>query len=97
MGDGEKKKDQAAAADVNALAAEAVKAMLKAVDELSNLLGAEGAAARLGDMTEEARNISRAGLDDLTAVVRKNPLAWLAAAAGLGLVVGLWRNRDKRS
>ncbi len=95
MGDGDKKKDQAAA-DVNALAAEAVKAMHKAVVELSNLLGAEGAAGKIGVMTEEARNISRESLDDFSAVVRKNPLAWLAAAAGLGLIVGLWKSRDTR-
>ncbi len=97
MSDSEKKKEQAARAEINALVAEAVKAMHKAVGDLSILLGPEGAAGKIGDLTAGARDIGGAGLDDLSAVVRKNPLAWLAAALGLGLVLGLWGNRDHKS
>lgn len=49
------------------------------------------------DLGRSAQDLGRDKLDDLGAAVRRNPLAWLAAAAGVGLVVGLWRNRGGRS
>jgi ElaB/YqjD/DUF883 family membrane-anchored ribosome-binding protein len=95
--------------DVNVLAAQVVEAMQRAVEDMSRLLSvhASDAGARLskagraatdqlGDIAENAKNLGDARLDDLSVVVRKNPLAWLAAAVGIGLIIGLWQNRDSR-
>ena len=60
------------------------------------------ASDNLAGFADDAREAGRAAqdrgrekLDDLSAAVRRNPLGWLAAAAGAGLVVGLWRNRRR--
>ena len=100
-------------ADVSALAAQAVDAVQKAVDDLTELLrghAPEAAAAlkeasraageNMGDLAHElkddAREIGRARLEDLSVAVRRNPLTALAIAAGVGLIVGLWNNRGGR-
>ena len=100
-------------ADVGALAAQAVDAVQKAVDDLTELLrghAPEAAAAlkeasraageNIGDLAHElkddAREIGRARLEDLSVAVRRNPLTALAIAAGVGLIVGLWNNRGGR-
>ncbi len=105
---------EAGGADLNTLAAQAVDAMRKAVDEMTELLraNAPGAVSALkeagkaagdniggvaGDLAHNARDIGRDRLDELSAAVRRNPLSWLAAAAGLGLIFGLWNNRGGRS
>ena len=95
--------------DVNALAAQAMDAMRKAVDEMTELLRANAPGAvsalkeagkaagdNIGDLAHNAGDIGRDRLDDLSAAVRRNPLSWLAAAAGLGLIFGLWNNRGGR-
>ncbi len=89
--------------------ADSLQAVQKALEELAALLGADSAATldvlkqagqaaseNLVGMAEEARDLSRAKVDDVEAAVRRHPLAWLAAAVGLGLIVGLWRNRGPR-
>ena len=100
-------------ADVSALAAQAVDAVQKAVDDLTELLrghAPEAAAAlkeasraageNIGDLAHElkddAREIGRARIEDLSVAVRRNPLTALAIAAGVGLIVGLWNNRGGR-
>ncbi len=111
----ESKKDmeqaaEAAGEDVNALAAQAMDAMRKAVDDMTALLRANAPGAvsalkeagkaagdNIGDLAHNAGDIGRDRLDDLSAAVRRNPLSWLAAAAGLGLIFGLWNNRGGRS
>jgi ElaB/YqjD/DUF883 family membrane-anchored ribosome-binding protein len=100
---------EAARADVNALAAQAMDAMRKAVDEMTELLRANAPGAvsalkeagkaagdNIGDLAHNASDMGRDRLDDLSAAVRRNPLSWLAAAAGLGLIFGLWNNRGGR-
>lgn len=90
--------------------AKALDAVRNAMEHLAALLGTEPGAAldalkqagqtasdNLASIAGDARDMGREGLDDLSAAVRRNPLAWLAAAAGVGLVVGLWRNRGGRS
>lgn len=90
--------------------ADSLQAVQKALEELATLLGADSAATldvlkqagqaaseNLAGMAEGAREMSRAKVDDFEAAVRRHPLAWLAAAVGLGLIVGLWRNRGPRS
>lgn len=85
--------------------AEALQAAQKAMEDLAALLGTDSAAAvdalkqagraasdRVAGIADDARDLGRAGLEDLSAAVRRNPLAWLAAATALGLIVGLWRN-----
>jgi hypothetical protein len=73
--------------DVNALAFETVEALRKAVEELTAIVGANAIATR---------DIGQAKLEDLSAAIRRNPLTYLAAGVGAGLVVGLWRQRDIR-
>ena len=100
---------EAATDDVKALAAQAMEAMHKAVDELTAVLRAhtpdavsamkqagQTAGENIGDMAGDARDLGRAKLDDLGAAVRRNPLGWLALAAGAGLIVGLWNGRGAR-
>ncbi|HUO53990.1 MAG TPA: hypothetical protein VMU18_04585 [Rhodoblastus sp.] len=90
--------------------AQAMHAVQKAMEDLAALLGADSTATldalkqagqaasdNLVGIADDARDIGRAGLDELSASVRRNPLAWLAGAVGLGLIVGLWRNRAERS
>lgn len=106
--------EEVRSADVDALASQAVDAVQKAVDDLTQLLRAhapEAAAAlkeasraageNIGGLAQElkddAREIGRARLDDLSGAVRRNPLTALAIAAGVGLIVGLWNNRGDRS
>ncbi len=103
-----------AATDVAALAAQAMDAMRKAVDDMTELLraNAPGAVSALkeagkaagnniggmaGDLAHNASDIGRDRLDELCAAVRRNPISWLAAAAGLGLILGLWNNRGGRT
>jgi ElaB/YqjD/DUF883 family membrane-anchored ribosome-binding protein len=60
----------------------------------------KAAGENIGDLAHElkddAREIGRARLDDLSVAVRRNPLTALAIAAGVGLIVGLWNNRGGR-
>jgi hypothetical protein len=101
--------EDAPEADANALSAQAMEAIHQAIDELASLLRAhapdavsalkqagQAAGDNIGDMAGDARDLGRAKLDDLGAAVRRNPLSWLALAAGLGLVVGLWNGRGGR-
>lgn len=88
--------------------AHALNVVQKALEDLAALLGADpeatvkalkeaGRAAtdNLAGLAGDAREIGEAGLDELSDSVRRNPLPWLAAALGLGLIVGLWRNRGR--
>ena len=90
--------------------AQALGAVQRAMEELASLLGADPEAAakalkeagraasdNLAEFAGDARDIGRAGLDELSDSVRRNHLPWLAAALGLGLIVGLWRNRAPRA
>jgi hypothetical protein len=89
--------------------ATALHAVQKAMENLAGLLGVDSAAAldalkqaghtasdNLSVAAGEARARGQETLDDLSAAVRRNPLAWLAAAAGLGLIIGLWRDAGGR-
>jgi hypothetical protein len=89
---------------------EALASVQKAVEELAALLGVDSTATiealkkagqtasdNLAGLAHGAKDIGDAKLDDLSAAVRRNPLAWLGAAVGLGLIVGLWRGRDGRT
>jgi ElaB/YqjD/DUF883 family membrane-anchored ribosome-binding protein len=102
-------KDPAADAspDVKLLLAQAVEAINKVVDDVSRLLktdpadtvaaikGAGKAASdNIGTFAHDASDMSRARMDELGAAVRRNPLTWLAVAAGVGLIIGLWNGRD---
>jgi ElaB/YqjD/DUF883 family membrane-anchored ribosome-binding protein len=73
--------------DVDELAAESVEALRKAVDELTAQLQANDVAA--GDAWSAKR-------DEVEDAVRRNPFAALALAAGAGLIIGLWRQRNLR-
>jgi hypothetical protein len=64
----------------------------EAVAALKNV--SKAASDNLGDFAQGAGEAGRAQLDDLGRAVRRNPLAWLAAALGLGLIFGLWQGRD---
>ncbi|WP_298358235.1 hypothetical protein [Rhodoblastus sp.] len=90
--------------------AQALGAVQRAMEELASLLGADPEAAaralkeagraasdNLAELAGEARDIGEAGLAEISQSVRRNPLPWLAAALGLGLIVGLWRNRAPRT
>lgn len=97
--------EQAASGEV----ATALHAVQKAMENLAGLLGVDSGAAldalkqagqsasdNLSAAAGEARERGRETLDDLSAAIRRNPLLWLAAAAGLGLIVGLWRDAGGR-
>ena len=71
--------------DINAMAVENLEALRKAVDALLTQLKANALTAR--DLGFEK-------LDDASASIRRNPLAAVALAAGVGLIVGLWRHSD---
>jgi ElaB/YqjD/DUF883 family membrane-anchored ribosome-binding protein len=73
--------------DVDELAAESVEALRKAVDELTAQLQANAVAA--GDAWSAKRN-------EVEDAVRRNPFTALALAAGAGLIIGLWRQRNVR-
>jgi ElaB/YqjD/DUF883 family membrane-anchored ribosome-binding protein len=73
--------------DVDELAAESVEALRKAVDRLTEQVQASASTAR---------NAGSAKLDEVRHSVWQNPLTALALAAGAGLIVGLWRQRDVR-
>jgi ElaB/YqjD/DUF883 family membrane-anchored ribosome-binding protein len=90
-------------------AVQAVETMRKLAEELTRLLKGENgdlaaslkqagqaASENIGGLAHDAEVLGRAGLDDLGAAVRRNPLAWLAAAAGVGLILGLWNGRGGR-
>jgi hypothetical protein len=90
--------------------AQALHAVQKAMEDLASLLGADPEAAvnalkqagqaasdNLAGFADDARDIGKAGLDEISDSVRRNPLPWLAGALGLGLIIGLWRNRAHRS
>lgn len=90
--------------------AHALHVVQKAMEDLAALLGADpeatvnalkeaGRAAtdNLAGLAGDARDIGEAGVEELSDSVRRNPLPWLAAALGLGLIVGLWRNRGRSS
>jgi hypothetical protein len=95
-----------AASDVSVLVAQAVEAMRRVVEDLSRLVAdpsakvaaikdaGKAASENLGEFAQDASALGRSGLDEVSAAVRRNPLTWLAVAAGVGLIVGLWKNRD---
>ena len=96
-----------AAPDVNALLAQAVESINKIVDDVSRLLkndpadtvaaikdAGKAASDNIGTFAHDASDMGRAKMDDLGAAVRRNPLTWLAVAAGVGLIIGLWNGRD---
>ena len=102
-------KDRAADAspDVKLLLAQAVEAINKVVDDVSRLLktdpadtvaaikdAGKAASDNIGTFAHDASDMGRAKIDDLGAAVRRNPLTWLAVAAGVGLIIGLWNGRD---
>ena len=97
--------DQPASPEV----ASALQAVQKAMENLAGILGVDSAAAldalkqagqsasdNLTAAAGEARERGQETLDEFSAAVRRNPLAWLAAALGLGLIVGLWRDSGGR-
>jgi hypothetical protein len=90
--------------------AEALRAVQTAMEDLAALLGVDSvatldalkqarhaAAENFTGVADDARDLGLAKLEDLSAAVRRNPLAWLAGAIGVGLIVGLWRKGDRRS
>jgi ElaB/YqjD/DUF883 family membrane-anchored ribosome-binding protein len=96
-----------AAPDVNALLAQAVESINKIVDDVSRLLkndpadtvaaikdAGKAASDNIGALAHDAGDMGRARIDDLSAAIKRNPLSWLAVAAGLGLIIGLWNGRD---
>jgi hypothetical protein len=92
--------DNATESEASPPVAEALHAVQKAMEDLAALLGADstatlGAIRQAGEAGRAAQDLGREKLDDLSAAVRRNPLGWLAAAAGAGLVLGLWRNRRR--
>jgi ElaB/YqjD/DUF883 family membrane-anchored ribosome-binding protein len=106
----QKDRAEATGDQVGAIVTQAVEAMRRAVEELSEILGdnatnagaalkeaGNAASDNLSDMADGARDMGRVKLGYLTSAVKKNPLAWVAAAAGVGLIIGLWRNRDQRT
>jgi ElaB/YqjD/DUF883 family membrane-anchored ribosome-binding protein len=60
---------------------------------LAGAVGAAGGATGAGPDLDEAAQSARAMLDDLSAHARRHPLQALAAAAGLGLILGLLGGR----
>jgi hypothetical protein len=89
---------------------EALQSAQKAFADLAALLETDSAAAldtlkeashaasdKVAGIAGDARDMSRLKLDELSAAVRRNPLLWLAGAMGLGLIMGLWRNRNGRT
>jgi ElaB/YqjD/DUF883 family membrane-anchored ribosome-binding protein len=102
-------KDRAADAspEVKLLLAQAVEAINKVVDDVSRLLKSDpadtvaaikdagkAASDNIGAFAQDAGDMGRARIDDLGVAVRRNPLTWLAVAAGVGLIIGLWNGRD---
>jgi len=89
MPDLERLKDKArdVRVDVDELAAESVEALRKAVDQLTLVL-------QTNAMT--ARDAGSAKIGEIKHAVRRNPLSALALAAGAGLIIGLWRQRNVR-
>jgi ElaB/YqjD/DUF883 family membrane-anchored ribosome-binding protein len=97
-----------AAQDTSRLVAQAVTALQALAAELSsrasNIDPAETVAAlrdagkaasdNIGVFAQGAGEAGRAQLDELGVAVRRNPLTWLAVAAGVGLIFGLWQSRD---
>ncbi|MGO9391623.1 hypothetical protein [Rhodoblastus sp.] len=73
--------------DVNALAAEAIDAMRKSVDELKAIVAANAS---------NSRDLGYAKLQDLKVAIRRDPLSALLLSFGFGLILGLWRQRDVR-
>jgi ElaB/YqjD/DUF883 family membrane-anchored ribosome-binding protein len=73
--------------DVDELAAESVDALRKAVERLTAQVQANASMARDAGFVK---------LDEVKHAVRRRPLSALALAAGAGLIVGLWRQRDVR-
>ncbi len=73
--------------DVNALALETVDALRKAVDELTVIASVNAAGTR---------DFGNAKMEELSAAIRRNPLSFVAAGVGVGLIIGLWRQRDIR-
>jgi ElaB/YqjD/DUF883 family membrane-anchored ribosome-binding protein len=71
--------------DVDELAAESIEALRKAVERLT---------AQVQANASSARDAGSVKLDEVKYAVRRNPLTALALAAGAGLIVGLWRQRD---
>jgi ElaB/YqjD/DUF883 family membrane-anchored ribosome-binding protein len=92
-------------AAASAAVTHAMQTVQKAMEELAALLGEESTATMdalkqakqaASENLADAREMGRAGVAELSESVRRNPLAWLAGAVGVGLIVGLWRNRAHR-
>jgi ElaB/YqjD/DUF883 family membrane-anchored ribosome-binding protein len=97
-----------AAQDTSRLVAQAVAALQALAAELSSRTGAidpaeavaaikgagKAATDNLGALAQGAGEAGKAQLDDLGVAVRRNPLTWLAVAAGIGLIFGLWQGRE---
>ena len=73
--------------DVNALALETVEALRKAVDELTVIASVNAVGTR---------DFGNAKLEEFSASIRRSPISFVAAGFGLGLIIGLWRQRDVR-
>jgi ElaB/YqjD/DUF883 family membrane-anchored ribosome-binding protein len=104
----QKDRTDATGDQVSAMVTQAVESMRRAVEELSDILGDNASTAsaalkeagktatdNLSEIADGARVLGRGKLGDLQSAVKNNPLAWVAAAAGVGLIIGLWRNRDQ--
>ena len=96
------------AQDTSRLVAQAVTALQALAAELSSRASTmdpaetvaalrqagKAASENLGVFAQGAGEAGRERLDDLGVAVKRNPLTWLAVAAGLGLIFGLWQSRD---
>ena len=83
--------------ELTRLASQADRSATVAALKDAGKAASDQASAMAQDFAHDARDLGEAKLQDFTAAVRRNPLAWLAAALGLGLIVGLWKNGGGRS
>lgn len=70
--------------------AEAARAARHALDELAKALGADPQQA-FAALERAGREAGAGGVEKFSDSVRRHPLAWIAGALGLGLILGLWR------
>lgn len=80
-----------AASDLVETARQAVNEMRRIADDFTTRTG-DRAGAAAGVLADDARAIGRDGVDALVETVGRRPVASLAVAAGIGLVLG-WATR----
>jgi ElaB/YqjD/DUF883 family membrane-anchored ribosome-binding protein len=95
--------------DLNALSHQALEAWRRTADELTALLknnaagtvaalkqASQSATSNVNDLAGNARDLGRDKLDDLSEVVKRNPLTSLALAVGAGMVFGMMRRNHRQ-